>query len=99
MTSVKLARTTIRIPENLFFEIKKEAIMEKKTLTDLISEGLSLYIRFRPELKKFEKGKVTNLFGAWGKGMSGSSTIKKLRTGNKEKERDKFLTGLWSKSY
>lgn len=98
MISNKLTRTTIRIPEDLLFEIKKEALMEKKTITDLISEGLHLYLKFKSDLTKFREGKtgdITGLFGAWGKGASGLSTVKTLR---KEKTRDIYLKNLWNKS-
>lgn len=100
MLNNKLTRTTISIPENLLFEMKKEALMEKKTLTDLISEGLSFYIKFKSEFKRFEKNKdtITSLFGAWGKGISGSSAVGELRSGKNEKKRENFLASLWKKS-
>jgi len=101
MLNTKLIRTTIRMPEELLFEIKKEALLKKKTMTDLVSEGLKFYIRFKSSFEKIEEEKVsklTDLFGVWGKGLSGLSTVKKLRYGRKETLHDSYLNKLWKKS-
>ena len=89
------------MPEELLFKIKKEALLKKKTMTDLVSEGLRFYIRFKSSFERIKEEKVnklTDLFGVWEKGFSGLSTVKKLRYGRKETLRESYLNKLWKKS-
>lgn len=39
-----ITRTTITIPEELLFEIKKKALFEGKTMKEVIEEGIKRYL-------------------------------------------------------
>ena len=70
--------------------------MEKKTITEVINENLSLSIG-----KSFPAKKPINidsLFGAWGKSESGLKFLKRVRYGKEEKAREKYLAKLWKRS-
>ncbi len=95
MLNTKLTRTTITLPEDVLFEVKKRALMERKTIKEIINESLSLYLGFKTKNTPYS---ISSLFGAWGKGLSGSSFLRKVRYGKIEKEREKYLSKLWKKS-
>jgi len=77
MLTNKYTRTTISVPENLLFEIKKKALMEKKTITEVISDNLSLMLgKNIPNRKPID---IEALFGVWGNGVSGTKFLKKVR--------------------
>ncbi len=64
MLNTKYTRTTITLPEELLFEIKKKALLEKKTITAVINESLSLSLgKSIPRRKPID---INTLFGAWG---------------------------------
>ncbi|MBI2029857.1 hypothetical protein HYT02_05555 [Candidatus Gottesmanbacteria bacterium] len=94
MLDTKSTRTTITLPEDLLFEIKKRALLEKKTIKEIINESLSSYLGFKTK----STPSINSLFGAWGKGISGNSYLKKVRYGKTEKEREEYLGKLWKKS-
>lgn len=92
----KYARTTITLPENLLFEIKKKALMERKTIKEVINEGLGEYVQIKtPAARKLTLG---TFVGAWGKGESGLKFLKKNRYSKAEKKRETYLSKLWKKS-
>ncbi len=92
--NIRYVRTTISLPEDILFEMKKKALMEKRTIKDLISEGLSAYLGKTIGSKSPAK-KLTDFFGAWGKGESGLSYVKRIRYSKAEKEREDYLKKLW----
>lgn len=93
----KYTRTTLTLPEDLVFEAKKRALAERKSLKEIITEGLSLYLL--SDLKaEFIKSDINSLFGAWGKGETGSEFLKKIRYSRAEKKREEYLDKLWKKS-
>ncbi len=92
----KYTRTTITLPEELLFEIKKKALMEKKTMTEIINK--SLFIGLGKSLPSKKPVDINSLFGAWGKGESGLKFLKRIRYGKEEKAREKYLAKLWKRS-
>ncbi len=44
-----VARTTVRLPEDLILRAKRKAVAEGRTLTALIEEGLRLVVAAKPE--------------------------------------------------
>lgn len=96
MLNTKYTRTTISVPEELLFEIKKKALLERKTVTEVINKSLSVYLgkEFPPKTSL----NINSLFGAWGKGPSGLTSLKKIRYGKANKEREKYISKLWKKS-
>lgn len=92
----KYTRTTITLPEDLLYEIKKKALMEKRTITEVINESLSIGLgKNIPATKPID---INTLFGAWGKGESGLKFLKRIRYGKEEKAREKYLAKLWKRS-
>lgn len=89
-------RTTITLPEDLLFEIKKKALMERKTITEVITENLSLALGKSIPARK--PADIKALFGSWGKGESGLRFVKRMRYGKEEKAREKYLDKVWKKS-
>lgn len=96
MSGPKYTRTTITITEELLFEIKKKALMEKKTIREIVEEGLITYLG--KEFASSSSSSISSLFGAWGKGETGDSYLKKARYGKVEKKREKYLEKSWKKS-
>lgn len=96
MLNTKYTRTTITLPEELLFEIKKKALIEKKTIKDVVYEGLSNYVK-----KKSISPPITisSFIGAWGEGESGLKFVKRMRYGKEEKERERYIAKLWKKSF
>lgn len=92
----KYTRTTISLPEELLFEIKKKALMEKKSIKDVISEGLGEYLQIK--IPTSSKQTFSSFIGAWGKGESGLKFLKKVRYSRMEKKREQYLAKLWKKS-
>ena len=90
-------RTTITLPEDLLFEIKKRALMEKKTIKDIVYESLSSYVGKKTAIAP--PITISSVIGAWGKGESGSKFLKRIRYGKEEKAREKYLAKLWKKSF
>ncbi|MBI5452576.1 hypothetical protein HY945_03870 [Candidatus Gottesmanbacteria bacterium] len=97
MLNTKYTRTTITLPEELLFEIKKKALMEKRTIKDIVYEGLTSYIRKKSN--PITPLSISSFIGAWGKGESGSEFVKRMRYGKEEKAREKYLAKLWKKSF
>lgn len=92
----KYTRTTITLPENLLFEIKKKALMERKTIKEIINEGLGKYLQIKiPTARKITLG---SFVGAWGKGESGLKFLKRVRYPRVEEKREQYLAKLWKKS-
>ena|SRR3990172_9422324 len=91
----KYTRTTITLPESLLYEIKKKALMEKKTIKDIVLEGMNNYINKNsiaaPQLT------ISSFIGAWGKGESGSAFLERIRYGKEEKARERYLAKLWKR--
>lgn len=101
--SSKLARTTVVLPEDLLFEIKKKALMERKSLRQVVVEGLNFYLKQETRVseegeKRTKKYKIDELFGVLGKGEKGIFTVKKLREKKTEEKRENYLKKLWRKS-
>ncbi|OGG26445.1 hypothetical protein A2960_06225 [Candidatus Gottesmanbacteria bacterium RIFCSPLOWO2_01_FULL_39_12b] len=97
MLNTKYTRTTITLPEELLFEIKKRALIEKKTIKDIVNEGLNSYVGKKTEITP--PITISSFIGAWGKGESGSKFLKRIRYGKEEKAREKYLAKLWKKSF
>jgi len=94
-------RTTITLPNDLMYELKKKALLGRKTLKDVIIEGLGLYLYAgsKSDARGInEEFDITSLFGAWGKGPSGKASVKTMRYGKVEKKRETFLRKEWKKS-
>lgn len=94
--NTKYTRTTITLPEELLFEIKKKALMEKTTMTEIINKSLS--IGLGKSITSSKPVDINSLFGAWGKGESGFKFLKRIRYGKEEKVRERYLAKLWKKS-
>ncbi len=94
--NTKYTRTTITLSDDLLFEIKKKALMEKKTVTEIVNESLSLSLGKSISSKK--PIDINSLFGAWGKGESGLKFLKRIRYGKEEKARKEYLAKLWKRS-
>lgn len=90
------ARTTISIPEELLYEIKKRALVQRKTITEVISEGLYSFLGYAGKLPK-KRLPLTSLFGAWEKGESGVSYLKRVRYGKANYQRETYLKNAWRK--
>jgi len=92
----KYTRTTITLPEDLLYEIKKRALAQRKTIKKVIQESLSLSLGYD---YKNEKSilPLTSLFGSWGKGETGSQFLKRVRYSKEEKEREIHLEKIWKK--
>lgn len=93
---VKYTRTTITIPEDFLFEIKKIALIKRRTFKEIIEESLSAYLG--KDFPSKTSISIKDLFGAWGKGPSGLSFLKKARYGKEEKHRERYIEKLWKKS-
>ncbi len=92
----KYTRTTITLPENLLFELKKKALMERKTMKEVVNEGLGKYVQIKtPATRKLT---LSSLFGTWGKGESGLKFLKRVRYSKMENKRELYLAKLWKKS-
>lgn len=89
-------RTTISLPEELLFEIKKKALMEKKTVKDIVFEGLSSYIGKKSVLPPIS---IRSFVGSWGKGETGAEFLKRVRYSKEEMRRERYLAKLWKKSF
>lgn len=94
MYHTKDARTTITISEDLLFELKKKALNDRKTLTQLINESISRYLGREYKGKK----NIMLLFGSWGKGERGKRFLNRVRYGKNEIKRDTHLQSVWKKS-
>ena len=92
----KYIRTTITIPEELLYEIKKKALSERKSFKETVEEGLKIYLG--KKISASAKSDINSLFGAWGKGVDGKSYLKKTRYVKGDKDRDKYLQNIWKKS-
>ena len=90
-------RTTISLPEDLLYEIKKRALMEKKTVKDIVNEGLSSYLG--KENIVIPPVTIRSFIGLWGKGETGAKFLKRVRYAKEEKSREKYLAKLWKKSF
>lgn len=91
-------RTTITVPTDILFALKKKALEKRKGLSETISEGLKIYLRLDLEMPKKDERELISLFGAWNKGVSGVQTIKKLRLSKKDLSRNQYLAKKWKKS-
>ena len=85
----KYVRTTITIPEDLLFDIKKKAAEEKKSFKLTVEEGLKIHVGSR--ISASSQKDLISYFGAWGKGISGQAFLKKVRYSAKETNRQKYL--------
>lgn len=95
LNNTKYVRTTISIADSLLFAVKKKALEERKTITELINEGLSSFINTK--LPDKSSPKIADLYGAWGEGLSGSSYLGKTRYCPSENKRETYLSKLWKK--
>ena len=89
-------RTTVSLPEEILYEVKKRALMERKTIKEIINEGISKYIGM--PITAIPTSNISSLFGSWGKGLSGSNYLKKIRYSQIEKRRESYLKKIWKKS-
>lgn len=95
-------RTTISLPEELLFDLKKKALIERRTLKEVISEGLKIYLDYgigEPFNKLVEKETmiVNKLFGSWGRGLGGVAFVKKTRNNPQDRKRENNLKRKWKK--
>lgn len=97
MSDMRDTRTTITLPEWLLFEIKKKALIERKTIKEIIQEKLSVSLGFGKKALDASPS-LLSLFGAWGKGESGVQFLKRIRYGKDEKARETYLKKVWKKS-
>lgn len=98
LTNTRFTRTTISLPEDILYELKKKALEDRKTITAIVTEGLTLYLKRSPvPTDGKESDNLISYFGSWGKGLSGKTTLKKLRSGAKEIQRDVSLKKSWKK--
>ena len=95
MLTNKYTRTTISVPENLLFEIKKKALLEKKTVKDIFIDGLKLVLKYKYE--EPEISRLSSLFGAWGEGEKGSDFLKKTRETSFDNKRENYINNIWKK--
>lgn len=100
MLTPKYTRTTITLPEELLWQIKKRALKEKRAFKEVVIEGLSFYFINSRKYAKPESSDdwVGSLFGAWGKGEKGVDFVKRRRYGKEEKAREIYLKKAWRKS-
>jgi hypothetical protein len=98
MSDTQNVRTTISLPEDLLFSLKKKALMERKTIKEIVTEGLSQFIGYTNNKNSGIKPSLSSLFGAWGSGESGLTFMKKVRYGKKDEARASHLAKLWKKS-
>lgn len=101
MTTTSQVRTTIVLPDDLLFEVKKRALTERKTIKEVLTEGMKWYLRkgylVDDSPERDDQGLLA-LYGAWGKGPAGKDILKATRYGRKEQKRDAYLNRLWKKS-
>ncbi len=94
--NTKYVRTTISLPEELLFETKKRALIEKKTIKEVVAESLREFLGRELTVKPYRK--ISDYFGIWKKGESGVKYVNRIRYGKAEKRREKYLESLWKKS-
>lgn len=101
MLKTKLVRTTVSLPEPLFFEIKEMALFERRSFRELVAESLNLYkesAESRTLVNAKKESLINPLFGSWGKGSNGKDYLRKIRYGKDSKNREDYLKSLWKKS-
>lgn len=101
MTTASHARTTIALPDDLLFEVKKRALTERKTMKDVITEGMKWYLRkshLKGDSPQEADQSLLALYGAWGEGPNGQNFLKVTRYSKEERKRDTHLQRLWKKS-
>lgn len=101
MTTTTQARTTIALPDDLLFEVKERALTERKTMKEVITEGMKWYLRKSHLIdgsSEKDDQNLLSLYGAWGKGPDGQHFLHVTRYGRKEGKRDAYLNRLWKKS-
>lgn len=100
MLNTKYIRTTITLPEDILFELKKRAVRNKKTMKQLMTDGLKMYLYTPVQDVKTDgsKSDLVSLFGAWGKGESGKKTVARMRLAKEDQQREKYLSTIWKKS-
>lgn len=101
MLTTRDVRTTISMPDDLLFELKKKALLGRKALKDVIIEGLRLYLYTGSKNTTrglHEEFDIMSLYGTWGKGRSGKSSVEKMRHGRSENKREEYLRKEWKKS-
>lgn len=93
LNPAKITRTTFALPEELLFEVKKKALMEKKNLKEIISEALNFYLKYDLKENLNNAKKADKLFGVWK-----DSKPKNMRNNKSDKKRENYLKNLWKKS-
>lgn len=96
----KMTRTTITLPEDLLYEMKRKSLTKRRSLKEVLAEGLRFYLRYSESgmLAKMQGGtNLTTLFGTWGKGKRGITDLKSLRDLKSDNKRDYYLNSLWKK--
>lgn len=93
--NTKYTRTTITIPEDLLFEIKKKALMERKTVKKIINEIISYHLNYgeKPRLTK-KSDNISSLFGKWQKRKTGIAFLEKIRYKDDKKNDKSYLKQL-----
>lgn len=96
MLNTTYTRTTITLPTELLFMLKKKALISRKSLTEIVNEGLKNYagMNYSPSVSKT----LMELSGSWKEEISGKSFLKRVRYSNKDKAREKYLSKIWNKS-
>lgn len=94
---MRYTRTTIMLPEELFFSVKEKALAERKTMKVYIEESLRSSLAGN-KMSQETSPSLGLLYGAWGKGPSGQTFIRHVRNTKKDRERDRHLLSLWKKS-
>lgn len=100
MLNSAYTRTTITIPVEMLWEIKKRALIEKRAFKEVVIDGLTLYLFNRKKYTELDNPDdlTESLFGSWGKGEKGIDFVKRTRYGKSEKARENYLKKLWKKS-
>lgn len=93
----RYTRTTITLPKELLYEIKKKALAERKTAKEIINKSLESYLGHK-KVHNETSLSLASLFGAWGKGESGNAFLTRVRYGKKDKKREEYVQNLWKRS-
>lgn len=97
LDTTKYTRTTITIPEELLWAIKKKAWEERRDFKEVVTEGLAVYLTIDSKnaiLKGRKKIDINSLFGLWGRGKDGLSFVNDIRYGESEKKKESAVESL-----
>lgn len=87
MLNTKYTRTTITLPEELLYEIKKKALSERKTIKDVIQEHLSRSLGYHDQDQRLKLHRLAET-------VVGSIDLSKYPQWKTKKELNKWLRKL-----